>query len=64
MLNCFRKVKHIRRNGERNTEKLAEILNCGEEAVKANQKIQPPLIPQIQGLEGYKKLQKLSGDSF
>ena len=60
----MRKVKHIWRNGERNTEKLAAIQNFREEVVKANQKIQPPLILQIQGLEGYKKLQKLSGDSF
>ena len=52
MLNCFRKVKHIRRKGEKNTEKLTAIQNFIEEVVKANQKIQPPLIPQIQGLEG------------
>lgn len=52
MLNCFRKVKHIRRNGEKNTEKLTAIQNFREEVVKANQKIRPPLIPQIQGLEG------------
>ena len=46
----MRKVKHIWRSGERNTEKLAEILNCGEEAVKANQKIHPPLDPANTGI--------------
>ena len=47
----MKKVKHIRRNGEKNTEKLAEILNCGEEAVKANQKIRP-LDPANTGIGG------------
>jgi hypothetical protein len=49
-LNFFEKVKLIRRNGEKNTGKLAEIQKFGEMKVKLKRKCECCRKPLILGL--------------